>query len=183
MLKVGGVDRLEVSQYDARGQLLYVFQPITLGAPAPTPGTPGALKEARSYDALGRLVEQNAFYAAGTTRNGIAIGGWRKHTERYEYNADGQVVRQLTRGHVLGWTALAYDPGYAAGEGLLVDLSQVQTRFDVLGRSAGYTYQSLHHAEDYTGQASDPVNFTHTYGIQYQGRDGYLNNKKVSGTI
>ena len=84
------------------------------------------------------------------------------------------MVRQLTRGHVLGWTALAYDPGYAAGEGLLVDLSQVQTRFDVLGRSAGYTYQYLHHAEDYTGQASDPVNFTHTYGIQYQGRDGYL---------
>ena len=122
MLKVGGVDQLEVSQYDARGQLLYVFQPITLGAPAPTPGTPGALKEARSYDALGRLVEQSTFYAAGETRNGIAIGGWRKHTERYEYNADGQVVRQLTRGHVLGWTALAYDPGHAAGEGLLVDL-------------------------------------------------------------
>jgi hypothetical protein len=90
------------------------------------------------------------------------------------------VVRQVTRGHVLNWTAMAYDLAYASGEGLLSDLSIVQTTFDKLGRSSGYSYQYLRHAEDYTGEADDPVNFTHTYGLKYQGRDGYLE-KQVWG--
>jgi hypothetical protein len=56
----------------------------------------------------------------------------------------------------------------------------VQTTFDRLGRSSGYSDQCLRHAEDYTGEADDPINFTHTYGLNNQVRDGYPE-QQVSG--
>jgi YD repeat-containing protein len=178
MVKVNGTDMLEVSQYDLRGQLTYVYQPIALNAPTPAPGTAGALKEARYYDGRGRLVEQTTYYGNGETRDNVSITGWRKHTERYEYNADGQVCRQVTRGRELGWTVTAgHTVADEIGSYVLTELSVVESSYDKLGRSSGYSYRSRRHAEDYTGDADAIASFTHTYGISYQGRDAYLENQ------
>jgi LysM repeat protein len=103
------------------------------------------------------------------------VRGWIKHSETYVYDLDGRVTSQVTSGRVLGWTAVG---GHTASDEdelyNLTTLSTVTTYYDGLSRSSGYKWNYLRHDENYTGPASDPVGYTHTYAITYEARDSYL---------
>ncbi|MFC0677967.1 putative Ig domain-containing protein [Lysobacter korlensis] len=52
--------------------------------------------------------------------------------------------------------------------------------YDKAGRLIAYQYSALAHEDGTGATASDPINFTHTYVYQYEGRDSYLE-KQVYG--
>ena len=127
---------------------------------------------------VGRLVEQVDYYGAGSTRAKSGggtqdISGWIKHAETMSYDKDGRLLSQTSKGRVKGWVAATTATGQS-------DLSKLSTltvttqRYDGLSRSSGYTWNYKEHDETYAGSASDAKNYTHTYAITYEGRDGYL---------
>ncbi|WP_270996677.1 hypothetical protein, partial [Listeria seeligeri] len=97
------------------------------------------------YDAMGRVIEQRTYFDAGSTRNGIDIGGWLKHAEPFSYDADGRILRQSIQGRELGWTATAQNDGGAAQVtqlGVLQNLAWIDYSaygYDAAGRLRGYT--------------------------------------------
>lgn len=168
----------ETTQYDERGQRLRVFQAVGLDSNAPV-----ALKDSYTYDAMGRVTEQRTYFDAGTTRNGINIGGWLKHAETFSYDADGRILRQGIQGRELGWTATAQGDGGAAQVTQLAVLQNLAWidysayGYDAAGRLRGYTYQYSRHEEGSGAQSGDPKGYTHRYTYSYEARDSYLESR------
>ena len=172
-LVLNGSELIERRTYDLRGQQIYVFQPV---APGATPTT--VMAQTSRYDVVGRLVEQVDYYGAGSTRAKSGggtqdISGWIKHAENMSYDKDGRLLSQTSKGRVKGWVA----PTSATGQGdisKLTTLTVTTQQYDGLSRSSGYKWNYKEHDETYAGNASDAKNYTHTYAITYEGRDGYL---------
>lgn len=168
----------ETTQYDDRGQRLKVFQAVGLDSTAPV-----SLKDSYSYDAMGRVIEQRTYFDAGSTRNGIDIGGWLKHAETFSYDADGRILRQSIQGRELGWTATAQNDGGAAQVtqlGVLQNLAWIDYSaygYDAAGRLRGYTYQYSLHEESSGALPGDPKGYTHRYTYSYEARDSYLESR------
>ena len=76
-----------------------------------------------------------------TATASIAIGGWRKHTERYEYNADGQVVRRFRGKRGAGVTQAFFADLYDApclGVAFFVKFEDVRVTRPVEEASVGH---------------------------------------------
>jgi YD repeat-containing protein len=70
---------------------------------------------------------------------------------------------------------------YELGELRLVGIVNYgEHAYDKAGRLIAYRYSALAHEDGTGATASDPINFTHTYVYQYEGRDSYLE-KQVYG--
>ncbi len=169
----GLVEVSEMTQYDERGQRLRVFQSTELGG-----GGQAALKEAYTYDAVGRVVEQRTYFDNGSTQNGVNISGWLKHGETFTYDADGRIKQQIVMGREVGWTAAAQSDGGAFQTTNLRSLQYLSTvtysGYDRAGNLMGYSYRYITHEAGSGAAASDPKGYTHTYIYSYEARDGYL---------
>ncbi|WP_314103254.1 hypothetical protein [uncultured Stenotrophomonas sp.] len=176
----GLVEVAETTQYDERGQRLRVFQAAGLGDTAPM-----SLKDAYTYDAVGRVIEQRTYFDNGSTRNGVNISGWLMHAETFSYDADGRIRQQIVQGRQLDWAAGQQSDG---GAFQTTDLRSLQylstinyTGYDAAGRLLGYGYQHLQHEDGVGASASDPKGYRHTYFYSYEARDSYLE-ARVQGT-
>ncbi|WP_179197415.1 hypothetical protein PWP89_10605 [Stenotrophomonas rhizophila] len=176
----GHVEVAETTQYDERGQRLRVFQSVGLGDTAPM-----SLKDAYTYDAVGRVIEQRTYFDNGATRDGVNISGWLKHAETFSYDADGRILQQVVLGRELGWAAGQQSDGGAFQTTNLRSLQYLSTvnytGYDAAGRLRGYGYQHLQHEDGMGAAASDPKGYRHTYIYSYEARDSYLE-VRVQGT-
>ncbi|KWS06277.1 Rhs-family protein [Lysobacter capsici AZ78] len=163
----------EATQYDQRGQRQLVFMAQPLGG-----GALVALKEQFVYDDLGRVIERREYYDADDQRRDIQVGGWIRHAETYEYDADGRLLRQNSYGRPLLWTPdlnqsqAARIDRYALS--LISQVDYARYGYDVAGRSRGYAFVS-HALEDSSGALpNDPVGYTQYYTYEYEARESYL---------
>jgi YD repeat-containing protein len=176
----GHVEVAETTQYDERGQRLRVFQSVGLGDTSPM-----SLKDAYTYDAVGRVIEQRTYFDNGATRNGVNISGWLKHAETFSYDADGRILQQVVLGRELDWATGQQSDGGAFQTTNLRSLQYLSTvnytGYDAAGRLRGYGYQHLQHEDGMGAAASDPKGYRHTYIYSYEARDSYLE-ARVQGT-
>jgi YD repeat-containing protein len=176
----GHVEVAETTQYDERGQRLRVFQSVGLGNTSPM-----SLKDAYTYDAVGRVIEQRTYFDNGSTRNGVDTSGWLKHAETFSYDADGRIMQQVVLGRELDWATGQQSDGGAFQTTNLRSLQYLSTvnytGYDAAGRLRGYGYQYLQHEDGMGAAASDPKGYRHTYIYSYEARDSYLE-ARVQGT-
>jgi len=163
----------ETTQYDQRGQRQLVFMAQPLGG-----NTPVALKEQYVYDDLGRVIERREYYDADDQRRDIQVGGWIKHAETYEYDADGRLLRQNSYGRPLLWTPdLGQSQSARIDRNALTLISQVDYArygYDAAGRSRGYAFVSQALEDNSGALPNDPVGYTQYYTYEYEARENYL---------
>ncbi|MGH8049806.1 MAG: LysM peptidoglycan-binding domain-containing protein [Arenimonas sp.] len=187
-----GVEQVEVSQYNLRGQLEYVFQPVAIGS-----SVGGGVKESRVYDLVGRLVKREEYFAAGMVRkigttgwngstsvsnNTVSIAGWVKHTDLTAYDKDGRTTYQNSYGRKVDWFV---ESSYVANGASLSSLAQsgdwlsavnYERSYDAAGRMMGYSYNVVKNEEGSGATKDTPSGYTHRYAITYQLRGSYLEN-------